>query len=542
MFLVFTMKLPFSGPIPNFSNIWPIPTNLISKPGFFLKWFIDTRHKYCMEILRTAISPWILPAALNGWIEIGLRRSGSLCNALKGTWQIESMSWHELTWQIGGLQITVINCPCLLQTCFDARLYSQYSEVANRACLVLEKLPWTNEQILGICLMWEQNCGWFRVRGGLGYTYVPLLYIYNMYIEICSFYQALIIFSFYCYISDISVFLHLYRFPLLLVTFDSHLQMSGAKSDYWLIAQGFNPYRSHPHLWKSPILVRGVYEKRPLFVGYHHWECLNTSLICFWIVIGDHIPHYFRRNTIDLRSHSRINQPVAGSHKQVLGTTCDTGNAFAVNRSPAAWISPTRHWRIWGASKTYMGNRQPRQMPYIDQHWWFMCSITDPAETRIFGWIPSSHGGWTGWTWNIPTRSWHGMARPLPDRPHQPRKPGSTGQSVWITNIAKAWEFREFRELWKRFGLPHQPHQPEKQYLKQLFDSAEWESKDIISEPRDIIREANMVATSSRHGGYIWNAVCASQYNHRIESKNSTCVAHVSDIAMTDKDGKSKQW
>ena len=35
MFLVFTMKLPFSGPIPNFSNIWPIPANLISKPGCF---------------------------------------------------------------------------------------------------------------------------------------------------------------------------------------------------------------------------------------------------------------------------------------------------------------------------------------------------------------------------------------------------------------------------------------------------------------------------------------------------------------------------
>lgn len=31
--------------------------------------------------------------------------------------------------------------------------------------------------------------------------------------------------------------------------------------------------------------------------------------------------------------------------------------------------------------------------------------------------------------------------------------------------------------------------------------------------------------------------VSASQYNHRIESKNCTCVAHVSDIAMTDKDG-----
>ena len=51
-----------------------------------------------------------------------------------------------------------------------------------------------------------------------------------------------------------------------------------------------------------------------------------------------------------------------------------------------------------------------------------------------------------------------------------------------------------------------------KQYLKQLFDSAEWESKDgkvrISSANQGMFskfnsREANMVATSSRHGGYI---------------------------------------
>lgn len=127
----------------------------------------------------------------------------------------------------------------------------------------------------------------------------------------------------------------------------------------WLLVDsrdspGFNPYRSHPY--ENPPFSYGKCMRSDHCssgsVWTHHWYVFGSLSE----IISYNIPHYVRRNTMDLRYPpvTFTNKPTSCwiTLKQVLGTTFDTGNAFAVNRSPAAWISPTRHWRIWGASKT----------------------------------------------------------------------------------------------------------------------------------------------------------------------------------------------